>query len=227
MALTPRPGNPTAAIRAVIAFLRDPVGMLRGVRRIARTLFLRTLNRSDYERWSNPDSLEAWWETRTQKIADLIPKGTRVIEFGAGRRWLESYLDPSCIYIASDLVDRGPGTIICDLNKRPLPDLKVLRPDVAVFIGVLEYLKGLPSIAPWLSRQVSTCVCSYEYASTEAGTVRRVFEILRRLYFGYQNIFTELEFVELFSKCGFACTRMETWNEQRLFVFQVIGNLPL
>ena len=49
----------------------------------------------------------------------------------------------------SDMVDRGPGTIICDLNIRPLPDLGSGTYDVAVLLGVLEYLRDVPSFLDW------------------------------------------------------------------------------
>ena len=75
-----------------------------------------------------------------KEIAKLIPAGSNVIEFGAGRRQLEKFLPAGCTYTPSDLVDRGPGTIVCDLNRPPLPDLRHLRLKVAVFGGVLEYV---------------------------------------------------------------------------------------
>ena len=213
------PQNPMATIRASIPLRRNIPMMLSSFRRIARTLFLRSLNRSDYARWTNPDSLESWWETRTQRIATLIPKHSRVIEFGAGRRWLESYLDPSCSYIPSDLVDRGPGTIVCDLNKRPLPDLRHLRADVAVFGGVLEYIRDLESVVEWLSQQVSFCVTSYAYAARATGAAVGIRERLRRLYYGYMNNYTEEELVELFSRRGLICAEKVTWDTQQIFLF--------
>jgi hypothetical protein len=98
--------------------------MLPGFRRITRTLFLRAVNRSDYERWRNPFSLEGWWETRTQKVAAFIPKGTRVIEFGRAsggssrtsiqaapispRTWSTEALGRFCAMLRSHfLLDRG------------------------------------------------------------------------------------------------------------------------
>ena len=141
----------------------------------------RMLGRSDYERWSNPSNLEAWWESRTQKLAGLIPPGTRVIEFGAGQRRLQGYLDQGCTYVASDLVERGPDTFVCDLNRRPLPDLGALRPDVAVFAGVLEYIRDVPSLVEWLSEHVTYCVASY--ALTErTGLVSALTVGVRRAY---------------------------------------------
>ena len=68
-------------IRAAISFLR---GLPRApeLPRIARTFLLKALDRSDYKRWNNAENLHAWWETRTQAIAALVPKGARVINSG-------------------------------------------------------------------------------------------------------------------------------------------------
>src|ERR1044072_6598742 len=95
-------------------------------RGLAKTTVLTLFRRSDYRRWKNLYNYLAWWASRIEKMARLIPEGNRVIEFGAGHQQLKSQLPQNCTYIPSDLVDRGPGTVICDLNKRPLPDLRYL-----------------------------------------------------------------------------------------------------
>ena len=66
------------------------------VTRVAKMAVLRSMGRSDYKRWGNTENLEEWWESLTQQLARMIPTGTRVSEFGAGRRRLEAFLDPSC-----------------------------------------------------------------------------------------------------------------------------------
>ena len=116
------------------------------------------LKKTDRRRWADPDSLYASWEPRNKQVAALVPKNSRVIEFGAGKRVLERYLDPSCTYVPSDVVDRGPGTILCDLNQRPLPALGSDVYDVAVLSGVLEYVRDVPSMLDWLTKQVAVCV---------------------------------------------------------------------
>jgi len=191
---------------------------VKTVARWMKNVVLRSLGRSDYERWADPGNLEAWWETRTQKLAAMVPKGTRVIEFGAGTRPLERCLDPSCTYLASDLVERGPDTFVCDLNRRPLPDLGPLHPDVAVFAGVLEYVGDVPSLVEWLSGQVRYCVASYAVARP-AGLMRALTAGAQRTYYGYMNSYTETDLVSLFHQGGFACLRTDSWNDQRLFLF--------
>src|ERR1700743_3487879 len=108
------------------------------------------LKKTDRRRWADTKNIYRSWEPRTKLVATLVPDNSRVIEFGAGRRVLERYLDPSCTYVPSDIVDRGPRTIVCDLNQRPLPDLGAGVYDVAVILGVLEYVSDLPSMLDWL-----------------------------------------------------------------------------
>jgi hypothetical protein len=193
-------------------------GAVGAAQTIGRAAVNRLLGRSDYARWENPASLEAWWETRTAQIARLIPSETRVIEFGAGRCRLPHYLGPSSVYMASDIVPRELPTFVCDLNKRPLPDLSQLKPDVAVFIGVLEYLTELPVIVAWLSTQVTMCVVSYDPVRTRRWTLQRLQERMRRKSFGYMNDYRDRQLVEVFEQAGFSCVRTDQWQTQGLYV---------
>jgi hypothetical protein len=192
---------------------------LRTVARWARMAVFRSIGRSDYTRWADPENLEPWWASRTQKLASMLPNGTRVIEFGAGPRALERFIDASCTYMASDLVDRGPDTFVCDLNRRPLPDLGSLRPDVAVFAGVLEYIRDVPSVIAWLSAHVRYCVASYAVAH-RSGLVQALAAGAWRTYSGYMNAYNEADLVELFRRSGFAPRQTDSWNDQRLFLFE-------
>jgi len=199
-----------------VASSREGVG---AVTRVAKMALFRMLGRSDYDRWAGSENLEEWWESRTQQLARLVPPGTRVLEFGAGRRRLEAHLDPRCAYVASDLVERGPDTFVCDLNRRPLPDLTPIRPDVAVFAGVLEYVRDVPAVVAWLARHVRYCVASYAVVEPMGlvGGMRRSYW---RTYHGYMNAYSEADLQALFAHGGFACVRTDGWNDQRLFLFE-------
>ena len=87
--------------------------------RTTATLRRKLLRKADHTRWTDAKSFCPEWSERAKIIAGLIPKGSRVIEFGAGMRQLQSYLDPSCTYIASDLISRGQDELIVDFEKRP------------------------------------------------------------------------------------------------------------
>jgi len=187
--------------------------------RVLRNVGLRGLRRSDHQRWCDPAKLETWWETRTEKIARLIPTGKRVLEFGAGRGYLAKYLDAASTYFPCDLTSRGPETIVFDLNRRPLPDLRHLRADVAVFAGVLEYLHDLDSLVSWLAAQVNVCVVSYTCVASVGKFTRRIRENFSRRYYGYMNGFGEDELIGLFRRAGFNCDARDTWTNQCLIRF--------
>ena len=187
----------------------------------ARTLFLKAASRSDYRRWRNARNLEASWDSRTELMARLVPPNTRVLELGAGRQILRHLLHSSCTYFALDLVARTPETIVCDLNKRPLPDLRAGHFDVAMLSGVLEYIHDVPSFVGWLAGQVRICIasycCHYPHRSATGDFIQRSL----RLQGGWVNSLTEEDFVQLFTNAGFRCTAKENWIEaQRIFVFE-------
>ena len=183
--------------------------------RIIATFFKKT----DRRRWADPRNIYASWESRNKELAALVPSNSRVIEFGAGKRILERYLDPSCSYVPSDIIDRGPGTIVFDLNQRPLPDLGPDAYDVAVFSGVLEYVRDVPAVLDWLTKYVTVCVLTYAPAKAKGHSPRGLLETIGRLRHGWMNNYREAELRSLFCERGFELMQEQGWEEQRLFVF--------
>jgi hypothetical protein len=184
---------------------------------MAYRMVLALMRKTDYGRWSDLRSIEGSWEPRTRLIASFVPAKSRVIEFGAGTRRLENYLDPSCHYVPSDIVDRGPGTFICDLNSRPLPALDDY--DTAVLIGVLEYLQDVPAVLDWLLRSISHCAVTYVCARTEPSRLAGLQDALTRVRMGWMNSYREQDLVSLFQARGFARVKEATWNNNRVFLF--------
>jgi hypothetical protein len=183
---------------------------------------------TDAGRWRGTKELSPAWDDRTRLIAGLVPADARVIEFGAGRRQLQQYLRPGCLYVPSDLVDRGADTLVCDLNRRPLPDLSRRGVNTAVFGGVLEYVYDPQSVVTWLSGYVQCCIVSYECADTRSSDPQRSRESKVRARIGWVNTFHEDEFVALFQSAGFALTHREVWRapdgDEPVFVFNSVFN---
>jgi hypothetical protein len=188
--------------------------------RVAMVAFSKFVGRSDYQRWENVENLESWWEARTKKLAGLIPAGSVVLEFGAGRQQLKRLLAPGCTYYASDLTDRGPGTVVCDLNARPLPDLRYLKADVVVFGGVLEYMRDLPSLAQWLKDQAPIVITSYDCLRSQGRTLGYLVELFRRSNFGYMSHYSLSGLIAGFENAGFRCVAKDAWENQQLLVFK-------
>jgi hypothetical protein len=189
-------------------------GILRGLYRGFRnrlsvlkhglgTSVRRAAGKSDYGRWSGKKALSADWDSRTKQIADLVKPGSKVLEFGAGRMVLKGFLPEGCSYTPSDLVDRGPGTIVLDLNGESLPSFE--GHDVAAFSGVLEYVNDVPRLVAHLSRFVGTVVASY--GSTELNGPERRAQ-------GWVNDYSTSQFIDVFKAAGFLCDHTEQWRTQ-------------
>lgn len=129
-------------------------------------------------------------------------------------------LDATCVYFASDLVDRGDTALICDLNKRPLPDFSHLSAQAAVFSGVLEYIHDVKDIAQWLATRVELCVCSYSCFEPPQNDRLHIRTAASRASNGWVNSYTEAQIVEIFGDAGFSLANAETFESQRLFLFE-------
>ncbi len=179
---------------------------------------------ADPYRWMDATNFCPEWIERSRIIAGLIPKGSRVIEFGAGLSQLPSVLDPSCAYAASDLIGRSNDTLILDLENRPLPALANDRFDVAVFAGVLEYLSDVPGVISWVSQYVSTCIASYECVPSDGQVCVRLKRTWNRASLGWVNAYTEEELKTIFARAGFHCGTHTLWNakdgSEPIFIFR-------
>lgn len=178
--------------------------------KIISTFIRKTLNRSDYKRWGSLNELSETWDNRTIEMAKYILPNSKVIEFGAGRIVLKDFLPKNCTYTPSDIVDRGKGTIICDLNKTPLPEFE--HYDYSVFSGVLEYVNNVPKLIEHLSMYMDSFIISYATISEDSKNIKRGMH-------GWVNNYTEKNIIEIFQKNGFSNTNRSTWRNQVIFVF--------
>lgn len=164
-------------------------------------------------RWKRPDSLTGWTHERTKLLAQFVPEGSRVLEFGAGEMALKTFLPASCTYIPSDLIPRCSDTFVCDLNQ-PLPRECPIH-DVAVFSGVFEYIKDIRAVMRWLHIHSNLVVCSYSPATSKT-LCDRLFRRSR----GWINDFTESQFCSAFKSEGFHLENQGEWSDQSLFCFR-------
>lgn len=159
----------------------------------------------------NPDSLDQSWDIRTIMIAKLIPPGTSIIEFGAGRMVLRNHIPDTCTYTPSDIVNRGEGTIVTDLNLTPYRFINK-KFDIAVFSGVLEYVYDLNKLISYLSEYVNTIIASY-------ATADECDSIVSRRKSGWINDYRYDDLIALFGSSGYSCEHVEAWKQQTIFVF--------
>jgi hypothetical protein len=168
------------------------------------------LSKTDVRRWSRSESLRSDWDERTRLMAQFIRPSSSVIEFGAGRQVLRTYIPQDCRYQPSDVADRGNGTMVCDLNQS-FPSLSGIY-DYAVFSGVLEYIEDVDRLLKNLAPHTQTILASY-------ADVGGVPDLLTRKMCGWINHYTEQEFVDYFLSNGFVLREKTTWTVQRVYVF--------
>ncbi len=195
--------------------------MLKQLKRLAHwKTFWRTLKTrrqaahggSDLDRWSDAANLKKSWGARTEQMAQYVPPQARVIEFGAGKQLLKPLLQDGQQYTPSDLVDRGPGTIVCDLNGKDLP--RFPDQDVAFLAGVLEYINDLPKLAAHLHLDFQRVVTSYVVAD-----VPKQADVTYRRSHGWVNELRADELIAIFQAAGYALEHQDQWKTQGIFVF--------
>lgn len=180
--------------------------------KVLRTMLLALFRRSDYQRWRREESFKKSWDQRTKLIASLIPEGSSVLEFGAGKMSLKSYLPLGCRYTPADMVERGNGTIVCDLNDICLPLFEYS--DIVVFGGVLEYIYDLDRLMSHLKNSCRIMIASY--AVSDFQVQKKTFQ--RRKH-GWVNEYSKAEFLDLFSRHGLTCVQILPWENQYIFKF--------
>jgi hypothetical protein len=141
-------------------------------------------------------------------LAACVPPGASVIEFGAGLRELEKLLPAGCSYTPADLVERGPGTLVCDLNSRPLPPFP--RHDIVVLSGVLEYLHKPAEVLTHLRQSAPLLLMSY--AVSEGGSLT----LERRRADGFFNDLDTTALRSLLHDSGWGYELIGVWQGQQL-----------
>lgn len=116
------------------------------------------------------------WLWRTRIVAGMIPKGSRIIEFGAGERRLKDFLPEGCSYTGYDIEE-------FDLESEEWPILPEY--DIAVFCGVLEWLDN--PIAAIKKAKASIIIFTYNVF------FRHINGIKEREEAGWKNHFSELD----------------------------------
>ena len=176
---------------------------------IVRTSARKLLKKSDMDHWRDPRALLPEWESRTRVLATFIQPESSVLEFGAGTMNLRRYLPPDCQYTPSDLVNRGPGTIVCDLNGPRLPDLG--RHDVVFFGGVLEYVYDLDRLFARLGNVAAELVLSY--APTDLAGQNN---LLRRRGNGWVSDLSSTQLEQMLGSHGFRLAEKRSWNGNQI-----------
>ncbi len=114
---------------------------------------------TDFARWRDLSNFSPQWDGRAEAAGRWISPHSAVLDVGCGRMALERYLPEGATYYPSDLCARDERTLICDLNRDPLPAVPGIQ--VISALGVGEYLGDLPGFYRTVRAQNVKFITSY------------------------------------------------------------------
>jgi hypothetical protein len=195
-------------VRWIRGSVRDGISWFERSRRARLTRNLMREKGSDSARWSLDSSFESYWLDRNRALVTKIPPNSAVLEFGAGMRQLEKLLPAGCRYTPSDLINRSPGTLVCDLNKRPLPNF--LPHDIIVLSGVLEYLHDPSDLLVQFHTVAPLILLSYAVWDGMPQSLPQ------RRKNGFVNDLSHAQFYDMLEKAGWRSKAFGEWQGQHL-----------
>jgi len=162
---------------------------------------------SDKSRWKKNEQLFLDWNERTGILASYAKDDASIIEFGAGNMYLKSILKPNQKYTPSDIVQRFPETLTCDLNE-PIPfDLE--NYDTAIFSGVLEYVYDVDKVFKQLKQsKIKHVIVSY--------CCNDIIK-LSRAKNGWLSDFSKAQMETIFQENGYKVLDYQEWRNQSIF----------
>jgi hypothetical protein len=147
------------------------------------------------------------------QLDGLIAPNARVLEFGGRGMALRQHLPAGWPCTPSDLVEGEPGVRRYDLNAEQLAALPGF--DVAVFDGVLEYVRDVPRLLAHLHMHCDHVVATYPVATSRGLRAK-----LGRRSHGWVNDYSVDELVGMFLHAGFYPCAERRWEGQMLFQFK-------
>jgi hypothetical protein len=142
--------------------------------------------------WKKQEFFDERWKARIEDMQRFIQPGQSVLDIGCGKMWLKDMLPAGCRYFGCDYQDRGPGTLICDLNKKEFPAEKT---DITFISGCLEYVEDVGWFLSKVAEAAPRCVIAYCIMTPESDPAKRKKN-------AWMNHLTELDLDAAFAKVG-------------------------
>ena len=164
---------------------------------------------TDAARWTDPDSYLPFWDSRAVAVGPLLRGRRWVCDIGCGRQALRAQLEPGTRYLPADLRGWTADTETCELNQGRLPRRALLRCDVAVMLGVLEYIVDPALLLTRLHRHAEHLLLTY--------CLPELWEV-DRAGFGWVNALRAEELQALLTGAGYTVTATSRFEDRQLVV---------
>lgn len=158
------------------------------------------------------------WKDRARAMSQLIPEDVKVLmDIGCGEELLKEFLCKDIKYYGLDYCERNKETIICDINKEKLPDIKV---DLYYMAGIIDYVTDIPNFIKQLSRAKYVVMSK----TRNERFIRLDDKVMDSGYmnYGISSYYCSNLITDMF-EIGFVCRKMQ-WNykqrDEYYFLFE-------
>lgn len=158
------------------------------------------------------------WKDRARAMSQLIPEDVKVLmDIGCGEELLKEFLCKDIKYYGLDYCERNKETIICDINKEKLPDIKV---DLYYKAGIIDYVIDIPNFIKQLSRAKYVVMSK----TRNERFIRLDDKVMDSGYmnYGISSYYCSNLITDMF-EIGFVCRKMQ-WNykqrDEYYFLFE-------
>lgn len=158
------------------------------------------------------------WKDRARAMSQLIPEDVKVLmDIGCGEELLKEFLCRDIKYYGLDYCERNKETIICDINKEKLPDIKV---DLYYMAGIIDYVIDIPNFIKQLSRAKYVVMSK----TRNERFIRLDDKVMDSGYmnYGISSYYCSNLITDMF-EIGFVCRKMQ-WNykqrDEYYFLFE-------
>ena len=141
----------------------------------------------------NPNNYSDSSSERSAAAAELRRGATFICDLGCGKRKLEEML-PGAIYLPADVEQWTPAVELCDFNSHAYPEKHLAISELTYVLGVLEYLRDVPTFLSNLAVRTERVVLSYNITDDVQ---------VDRLSHHWLNAFTLSELMEMADRAGF------------------------
>lgn len=158
------------------------------------------------------------WKDRARAMSQLIPEDVKVLmDIGCGEELLKEFLCKDIKYYGLDYCERNKETIICDINKEKLPDIKV---DLYYMAGIIDYVIDIPNFIKQPSRAKYVVMSK----TRNERFIRLDDKVMDSGYmnYGISSYYCSNLITDMF-EIGFVCRKMQ-WNykqrDEYYFLFE-------
>jgi hypothetical protein len=171
---------------------------------------------SRQKEWHDQEYFDPAWKNRIEQMCRHIDKNDmQVCDFGCGQAWTKQYIPNNLKYYGIDYISRNTETIVCDINKKELPDIEIMN-DVIFCSGFIEYIEDTDWFFNSITPHAKKIILSY------CG-LKEFPKLSLRKKLAWKNHLYTTDIIENILQYGFALTYCDHENKYSILTFEKLA----